>query len=102
MITKEILGLRIKNARNKKQITQETLADLVELDSKSISNYERGQSFPSIKTLNKIAETLKYPMEYFLSVDPKLSVMARLYYIQERLDEMKEEVGELKELLKRM
>jgi transcriptional regulator with XRE-family HTH domain len=102
MITKEILGMRIKAAREKKGWTQKKLAGMLDLDSKSISNYERGENFPAIGTLNDLSRVLQYPMEYFLSVEPKMSIMARLYYLQERFDEIKEELNELQELLRRM
>ncbi len=54
---KKLLGLRIKEIRLNKKLTQEELADLVGTEQKNISNIECGYNFPS-KYLNKIAQAL--------------------------------------------
>ena len=59
MNTKELLGLRVKEYRKQKKITQEKLAELIGVDNGYISKLEIGQNFPSIKTLEKIADILE-------------------------------------------
>ena len=58
METKELLGLKIKELRKRKHYTQETLAELLNLDFGYISKLEVGRNFPTIGTLEKIANVL--------------------------------------------
>ncbi len=55
---KKLLGLRIKELRRGRNISQEKLAELVNLDRRSISNIECGKTFPST-ALFKIASVLE-------------------------------------------
>ena len=54
---KELLGLRIKELRKQKGITQEKLAELIDIDQRNLSNIECGVTFPS-KSLASIADAL--------------------------------------------
>lgn len=58
MITQKQLGLRIKEIRKSKKITQEKLAEMINVDFGYISKLEVGQNFPSLQTLNRIADAL--------------------------------------------
>ena len=58
MITQKQLGTRIKEIRKSKKITQEKLAEMINVDFGYISKLEVGQNFPSLQTLNKISEAL--------------------------------------------
>jgi len=52
---KKLLGKRIQELRKKKNITQQQLADILEIDQRTLSAIECGINFPS-KNLIKIAE----------------------------------------------
>ena len=53
MITKELIGKKIQQARIRKHITQEELAEAVELSSNYLSKVERGLNMlNSVKFLN--------------------------------------------------
>lgn len=52
------LGRRIKRIRESKNYTQEYLAELVGIEQATLSNIERGKSYPSVDTLQKIADSL--------------------------------------------
>lgn len=58
MNTKELLGLKVKETRKMRKITQEKLAEMINVDNGYISKLEVGQNFPSIGTLEKIAIAL--------------------------------------------
>ena len=58
MNTRELLGLKIKEYRKNKKLTQEKLAEILELDVGYISKLEVGRNFPTIGTLEKIAKVL--------------------------------------------
>ena len=58
MNTKELLGLKVKEIRRMRKITQEKLSEIIGVDNGYISKLEVGQNFPSIGTLEKIANAL--------------------------------------------
>jgi transcriptional regulator with XRE-family HTH domain len=62
MNTKELLGLKIKELRKAKKLTQEKLAEILDLDVGYISKLEVGRNFPTIGTLEKIAQVLEVEM----------------------------------------
>ena len=55
MNIKKDFGLRIKELRNKKRITQYQLAELVGIDPKHMSHIETGRSFPKADLIEKFA-----------------------------------------------
>lgn len=55
MNIKKDFGLRIKELRNKKGMTQYELAEMVAIDPKHISHIETGRSFPKADLIEKFA-----------------------------------------------
>lgn len=55
---KEKLGARIQAIRKSKNLTQEKLAEMINLDTPNLSNIERGKRFVSSDTLEKIIKAL--------------------------------------------
>lgn len=60
------LGEKIKELRKEKGLTQEKLAELAKVDPKSIISIETGKRNPTLKTINKIAQTLKSSLSQLL------------------------------------
>lgn len=50
------LGLKLKEIRNYKKITQEKLAELIDIDIRQVARLEAGESLPSIPTLLKLCK----------------------------------------------
>jgi transcriptional regulator with XRE-family HTH domain len=65
--TRQKLGKRIKELRKKGGMTQEALADLVKIDPRHLSRLERGVHYPSIDTLELIAQHLRVPLKEFFT-----------------------------------
>ena len=61
------IGKRIRKRRNLRGITQEQLADYLEVNPSHISNIERGVSHPSLNALVLIANCLECSMDNFIS-----------------------------------
>lgn len=81
---KKLLGQRIRNIRKSKGLTQEKLAELINIETPSLSYLETGKYAPSIDTLQKLSEVLNVqPWEF--------------YYFTQVSDEQKKE--ELKKAL---
>ncbi|MCC0650658.1 helix-turn-helix domain-containing protein [Clostridioides sp. GD02404] len=60
------IGQRIKIARIKKRLTQDTLSELVNITPQHMSNIERGGSSVSLPTLISIANTLHVSIDELL------------------------------------
>ena len=56
--TEIILGFNIKQARLKKQLTQEELSKMTNIDQADISKIESGLLCPTLSTIKKIARSL--------------------------------------------
>ncbi|MCI8402407.1 MAG: helix-turn-helix transcriptional regulator [Lachnospiraceae bacterium] len=63
---KRQIGARVKNARTMRGITQEMLAEKLDVSVSCISRIETGSSICSIKTLLAISEILEVGVEYLL------------------------------------
>lgn len=71
--TRELLGARIKELRKQKGLTQEQLAEHVDLAARYISLIEVGRSSPSLETIDSIAATLGVELKElfdFMHLDP--------------------------------
>ena len=55
---KELLGKRIKELRTQKRLTQEQLAEIVDMGERNLSKIECGVNFVSAETLEKITKAL--------------------------------------------
>ncbi|HFL3159495.1 TPA: helix-turn-helix domain-containing protein, partial [Clostridioides difficile] len=60
------IGQRIKIARIKKRLTQDTLSELVNITPQHMSNIERGGSSVSLPTLISIANVLRVSIDELL------------------------------------
>lgn len=69
MDNKKKLGLKIKELRKCKGLTQEELAELIQMEQNSISVMESGRNFPTLGTLEKIAAVLDVNLPDFFNYD---------------------------------
>ena len=65
----DLLGKNIKNYREKKGLTQNQLAELVELSREHLGSVETGNDFLSLRKLFEIADVLETPVKYFVDFD---------------------------------
>jgi transcriptional regulator with XRE-family HTH domain len=64
----------IRTLRKRKGLSQEALAQRIGIDAKSLSRLEHGAHFPSIETLEKMAEALDVQLKDFFDFSGKPSV----------------------------
>ncbi len=81
MDNKKSLGKRIKEFRKMNGLTQEKLAEAIDIETASLSAIESGRHFPSLPTIEKIATVLNIEIKALF--DFKSLVSAK---------EMKEEI----------
>ncbi|PAD73934.1 helix-turn-helix domain-containing protein [Paenibacillus campinasensis] len=72
---KKMIGLRIRNLREKTGMTQQELADRIGITRHSLSNYEIGRAVPQSNVLNRLAEHLHTTTDFILgnTDDPRHS-----------------------------
>ncbi len=58
MNIKKLLGKRLQEIRKTRKLTQEQVAEFVEIETSSISNIENGKYYPSAENLDKILKVL--------------------------------------------
>ena len=63
MDNKKLLGKRIKELRKNAGYTQEKLAELIDIETSSLSGIESGRHFPSLPTIEKIAIKLNVELK---------------------------------------
>lgn len=67
--TKLLIAKRIKQLRKSRGLTQAELAEMIGRDTKHISKLEIAGSYPSIETLDRIAQALKVEIKEFFNFD---------------------------------
>lgn len=73
MNIKELLGKNIHKYRKLNNLTQEKLAEIIDVEINSISSFERGKYFPSPENLIKIADALKIDLSDLFTFNEELS-----------------------------
>ena len=68
MNTKQMIGARVKEIRNKKGLTQEKLSERMEINPKYLSSIERGNENPTLNTLIKLSESLEVDLGEIFSL----------------------------------
>ena len=56
-MTAEPIGILIQRARHRKRLTQQQLADALEVSKSTVANWERGESYP-LRNAGAIEELL--------------------------------------------
>ncbi len=62
----EVIGGRIRAAREKKELNQSKLAGKIKLTASSINQYESGAKMPSVEMLLKLSAVLETSCDYLL------------------------------------
>ena len=88
----QAVGQRIKTARRARGLTQDGLADRLELSTQYISVLERGVKPPSLETLVLIANELAVSADELLQDVVDRSVTANAGVLSERLSDQPPEV----------
>lgn len=61
------IGIKIKERRQELGITQEYIANMLDVNPSHVSNIECGRANPSLTVLVKIANILQCSIDYFIS-----------------------------------
>lgn len=86
MDNKKLLGKRIKGIRKSCNLTQEELAEKVNIDITTLSGIESGRHFPSLVTLEKIAKTLNVALTTLFDFNHLISTAEMRSFIGNNMD----------------
>jgi transcriptional regulator with XRE-family HTH domain len=84
--TKELLGARIREIRKGNKFSQEQLAERVDVDPRYISRIELGKCFPSLETLEVIAQALSVELRELFDFNHLVTDNAPISEIEKLLD----------------
>lgn len=87
MNIKKLLGKRIQELRKLRKMTQEQVAELMNIETNSLSNIENGRYYPTADNLEKIVTILNFPPKMFFQF--------------EHCQEPQDLIGEINELLQK-
>lgn len=90
----ELIGLKIKEIRKKKKISQEALAEMVNMNHRSIVRLENQHSIPTIDTLDRIAKALDVNIVDFFATETtksRIDIIKNINVFMEKMsdDELK-------------
>ena len=100
MNLKQKLGKRIQELRKSKNITQEQLTEMINMDITSLSKIETGRNYPQPDTLEKICQVLGLNIEVLFNFDEKFSNESYLDAINKNLEFLKDDNKKLKLIYK--
>lgn len=69
MYVNNILGKKLRNLRKECEMTQDDIAEVLDMSRTSFSKYENGASTPPLTTLRKLATIYNVPLDYLIYDD---------------------------------
>ncbi len=100
MDTKILLGKRLREIRKRKNLKQEQLAELINVEPASISNIENGRNFPSLQTLENIIKTLDTSFSEIFEFEHKKEVANLLDEINTLLKNNPDRIEDIYKIIK--
>ncbi len=91
MDNKKLLGKRIKELRKASGFTQEKLAEMIDIETTSLSSIESGRHFPSLPTIERIANNLNVELKALFDFNHLLPVEQMKNNIIKNIDRLNDE-----------
>ena len=107
---KIVFPQRLKDARIQAGLTQSQVAVAIGVSESAYGYYEQGRNYPTLDSLNDLAEVLEISVDYLLgrtseaptgspTPDPLLpQLLAHLTRIEQSMAEIRDDIRELKEI----
>ena len=92
MDNKKLLGKRIKELRKNRNLTQEKLAEMIDIETCSLSAIESGRYYPAFPTIEKIASSLNYDLNIFFDYKHLKTKEEKIKEIQTQISSQPEEI----------
>ena len=82
------LGLRIRELREKKNLTQVEFAEMIDITDKALSKIEVGRSYPHLNTFMAMSEELGVSLDFLASANDTNGKEVYVKEIMERVAKM--------------
>lgn len=82
------IGTKIKNARTRAGLTQETVAEALGVSRQTISNWENGKFYPDIISIIKMSDLYSVSLDHLLKEEPEVK-QTYMEYLEESTDTVK-------------
>ena len=69
----KILGNRIRKLREERNISQQNLAEMCNIEKSNMARIEAGRTNPTLLTMHKISTALQIPLTVLVDFESKLS-----------------------------
>ena len=92
MIQYDLIGQRIREMRKRKNLTQETLSETLDVSPEYISRIENAKARPNLEILSRISSVLEIPLEKLICG----VVIASPEYINYQVSELLADIPEKK------
>ena len=103
MDIKQIVGKNIQKYRKLNNLTQEQLAEMINLETISLSRIETAKNYPTSENLTKISNILKIaPHEFFINEKKQTNteILAEIYNLLECVKTDKNKLNIVHKILK--
>ncbi len=100
MDIKKVFGEKVKRIRKKKNLTQEQLAELIDISPRNLSKIEVGECFVKAETLEKILKALDISTEDLFATDHIKEPEELINQIYNILDKVKNDNKKLEKIYK--
>ena len=88
---KVVLGKKIRQLREQKNLTQMQLAETVEMSDRALSNIEVGKVVPQLNTLIAISAALNVSLDYLINNNDKFDKKVYIQEVIKRISKMAEQ-----------
>lgn len=83
-------GLKLRQLREQKNLTQVEFAEMIDITDKALSRIEVGRTLPHLNTLMSMAESLSVSLEFLVSNKKQIGKEIYIAEINTRISEMNE------------
>ena len=90
------IGNRIKYLRQQRGLSQEKLAEAIDIATTSLSYVETGRGFMTLNTLEKLANTLNVDLYEIFQFSTLISAEEQYNFIKTKLSQLKNDENKIK------
>ena len=86
------IGEKIRMARIKANLTQEQVAEVLNVSRQTISNWETGKTYPDIVSVVKLSDLYDISLDHLLKEEKPMSKSDYLNYLEESTNTVKSRI----------
>lgn len=100
MNIKKLLGKRIQDLRKRRKMTQEQVAEIMNIETTSLSNIENGKYYPTAENLEKILQILETTPQNLFQIEHYQEPENLIFEINQLLQKNPDKVRDIYKIVK--